>query len=415
MLTLNPRNPFDILPDEAQHLSGDAPERPCIGHWKEPRLIYTTDEFNSGPWKASDRRTVHMGVDIFAAAATEIFCPLNGTVHAIKNCTTYLDYGGCIILRHDTENGDAFYALYGHLDPEVCRRLSVGDKIQQGQSFARLGSSDVNVGWDPHLHRVAIWPGVADPDDIDFYSALFPNPAGLLNICDKKIEHQASEKNEILNDRKDNFSDNLSLSYSNPVMLVRGWRHHLFDEWGRSYLDAYNNVPHVGHAHPRISAVVTDQLSRINTNTRYLHPAQNQFAQKLLEKLPDQFTRCFFVNSGSEANELALRLARSSTGGTGIVTPDHGYHGNTSGAMDISAYKFNAPGGHGKPDWVELVDIANGYRGRYDHQDPDYATKYADQVKDAIAHLIGVNISFAVLLRKLFHPSVVRSFRPRGI
>ena len=92
---------------------------------------------------------------------------------------------------------------------------------------------------------------------------------------------------------------------------MRGWRHYLFDEWGRGYLDAYNNVPHVGHAHPRIQAVAAEQLTKINCNSRYLHPARTAFAAKILLKVPPELDVCFLVNSGSEANELALRLARA--------------------------------------------------------------------------------------------------------
>ncbi len=149
------------------------------------------------------------------------------------------------------------------------------------------------------------------------WRAICPNPAALLNLPDDKVLYQPTDKAEVLQGRRDHFGGNLSLTYTDPVMLVRGWKHHLFDEWGgRPYLDAYNNVPpHVGHAHPRIQAVAADQLKRMNSNTRYLHPAQTAFADKVLSKLPEKFEVCFFVNSGTEANELALRLARAIRGG----------------------------------------------------------------------------------------------------
>ena len=131
------------------------------------------------------------------------------------------------------------------------------------------------------------------------------------------------------------------------------------------HLDAYNNVPHVGHAHPRLVAIAADQLARMNSNTRYLHPAQVEFAETLLAHMPPHLTHVFFVNSGSEGNELALRLARTHTGGKDMVTPDHGYHGNTTGAYDLSAYKFNKPNGGGCPEWVQLVPVADTYRGEH--------------------------------------------------
>ena len=155
------------------------------------------------------------------------------------------------------------------------------------------------------------WPGVGDPDDMVLWRAVCPNPAALLNLPDDKVRYEPTDRAQVLAGRRRHFGGNLSLTNSDPVMLVRGWRHHLFDEWGRPYLDAYNNVPHVGHAHPRIQTVAADQLKRMNSNTRYLHPAQTAFAEKVLSKLLDPFEVCFFVNSGTEANELALRLARA--------------------------------------------------------------------------------------------------------
>jgi 4-aminobutyrate aminotransferase-like enzyme len=177
----------------------------------------------------------------------------------------------------------------------------------------------------------------------------------------------------------------LRLSYADPCLFVRGWRTHLFDEWGRAYLDAYNNVPHVGHSHPRLQAIAAEQLRRLNTNTRYLHPAQVEFAESLLAKLPARFTHVFFVNSGSEANELALRLARAHTGGRDMVVADHGYHGNTTGAIDISPYKFNKPRGGGAPPWVQVVPVADTYRG--EHRGPDAAERYAGAVDGALMRI----------------------------
>ena len=122
---------------------------------------------------------------------------------------------------------------------------------------------------------------MADPDDLPMWEALCPNPACLLNLPDDRVAYTPPDKAAIHQKRRRHFAGNLSLTYAEPVMLLRGWRHHMFDEWGRTYLDAYNNVPHVGHAHPRIQAVACEQLGRINSNTRYLHPAQTAFADKL--------------------------------------------------------------------------------------------------------------------------------------
>jgi len=411
-----PQNPFHMPLEEAAHVGEEFEDggRIWLGYYHEPRLIYAEPAFRKGPWKASDRRTVHLAVDAFAPAGTELFAPMRGEVFVAENRTGHLDYGGVIILRHETPDGDPFYTLYGHLDPEFMQRLKPGDVVEKGASFCRLGDASQNGGWAPHVHfQLALttegieadWPGVGDPDEMFLWRAICPNPAALLNLPDEKVCYQPADKADVLKDRLAHFGGNLSLTYKEPVMFMRGWKHHLFDEWGRPYLDAYNNVPHVGHAHPRIQSVAADQLRRMNSNTRYLHPAQTAFAKRLLSKLPDQFEVCYFVNSGSEANELALRLARAHTGAKGMVTPDHGYHGNTTGAVDISAYKFNKPGGVGQADWVELIEVADDYRGSFRRDDPDRAKKFADFVDPAIAALKSNGHGVAGFIAETF-PSV---------
>ncbi len=375
-----PRNPFDLGATEAARIGDDLGHENAtwIGFYGEPRLIYTAPAFRRGNHLSSDRRTVHLGVDLFAPAGRVVHAPCAGRVIAVENRAAHLDYGGMVILGHETPTGEAFYTLYGHLDPAVCDRLTVGDDIAKGAAFAALGVPAGNGGWAPHLHfQLALgiagigddWPGAADPDDFALWRALCPNPATLLNLPDNKVAHVPIDEAALLRDRHAAFAGNLRLSYRRPLTLLRGWRHHLFDQMGRPYLDAYNNVPHVGHAHPRIQTVAADQLMRMNANTRYLHPAQTTSAETLTAKMPNGLEVVFLVNSGSEANELALRLARSWSGGRDMITPDHGYHGNTTGTIAISAYKFMKPGGGGQEPWVHLVDVADDYRGQFRRND----------------------------------------------
>jgi len=136
---------------------------------------------------------------------------------------------------------------------------------------------------------------------------------------------------------------------------VRGEMQYLFDDEGRRYLDAYNNVAHVGHCHSRVVAAGVEQMSVLNTNTRYLHDLILQYAEQLTATLPEPLRVCYFVNSGSEANELALRLARAHTKARDLIVLDHAYHGNTTTLIDISPYKHDGPGGNGAPAWVHKV------------------------------------------------------------
>ena len=420
--SLWPKNPFLLPPEEAVRVGEEIEHKDdfWMGYYNEPRLIYVESAFRNGPWKASDRRTVHLAVDIFAPTSTRVYSPLDGRVAVAENRVGYLDYGGVIILEHKTPGNDIFYTLYGHLNPEFMERIKVGDTIGAGTFFCQLGDEKMNGGWAPHLHlQLALmtegieadWPGVGDPDEMYLWHGICPNPAALLNLPDKMAHYSPSNKKEILSERREHFGRNLSITYEDPVMLVRGWKHHMFDEWARPYLDAYNNVPHVGHAHPRIQRIVSNQMGRINTNTRYLHPAQTAFAKKILSKFPSKLDTCFFVNSGSEANELALRLVRAHTGLKGIVTLDNGYYGNTTGAVDMSAYKFNAEGGVGQADWVELIDLPDDYRGQFKRDDLKRGKKFADLVNSAISNLMSKQIGLAGFVAETF-PSVAGQIIP---
>ena len=387
-----PANPFDLTDAEAAGLGGAIGSGFRLGRYGEPRLIYTSPAFSNGDRNTAARRTVHLGVDVFAPAGTPVAAPCDGRVHCAENRPGRLDYGGLVILRHECEAG-SFFTLYGHLDADCLDRLTPGTDIFAGAVFARLGDVAQSGGWAPHLHlQLALtldgvgtdWPGVADPDDLELWTGICPNPAALLNLADESIGFSAVDRDGIRADRSRRFGANVSLSYRDPVMFLRGWRHYLFDEYGRTFLDAYNNVPHAGHAHPRIRAVASVQLGLLNTNTRYLHPDQVAFAEALLSRFPDRFSKCYFVNSGTEGNELAMRLARSYTGGIDMIVMDHGYHGNSTGSVALSAYKFNAPGGPGQLHWVHLVELPDDYRGPFRRGDPERGLKFADQVDVAV-------------------------------
>jgi 4-aminobutyrate aminotransferase-like enzyme len=180
---------------------------------------------------------------------------------------------------------------------------------------------------------------------------------------------------------------NLSVSYRDPLYIARGSMQYLFDDTGRRYLDGYNNVPHIGHCHPRVVEVAAEQLSRINANTRYLHENLERFAEALTATLPAALRVCYFVNSGSEANELALRLARTHTHAKDMIVLEAAYHGNTTTLIDISPYKVDGPGGMGHPSWVHLVPNADVYRGPHKAGDPQAGEKYAASVAERILHL----------------------------
>ena len=164
-------------------------------------------------------------------------------------------------------------------------------------------------------------------------------------------------KEPILEVRQRVLGRNLSIAYEKPLHVVRGEMQYLYDDEGRRYLDAYNNVAHVGHCHPRVVAAGCEQMKLLNTNTRYLSELIVRYAESLTATLPEQWSVCYFVNSGSEANELALRLARAHTKARDMIVLDHAYHGNTTTLIDISPYKHDGPGGEGAPSWVHKARL----------------------------------------------------------
>jgi len=166
----------------------------------------------------------------------------------------------------------------------------------------------------------------------------------------------------LLDRRRRLLGPSLSLNYSEPLHIVRGRGAYLYDERGRAYLDCVNNVCHVGHCHPRVVEAAHRQMAALNTNTRYLHESVLLLAERLTETLPEELCVTYFVCTGSEANELALRLARAATGKRDVAVFDGAYHGSTGALVELSPYKFQGKGGFEKPEHVHVVPAADPYR-----------------------------------------------------
>lgn len=364
---------------------GDAGATVAIGRYREPRGFYLTETFAGRPSEMPERRTVHMGHDVFAEAGAEVRAPLAGVVKSVNDNVGRLDYGPTVILEHETPHGP-LWTLYGHLERASVVGLHAGDAVAAGDVIARVGPFPENGDWPPHLHfqimtdlmgHAGDFPGVAAPREVDVWGSFVPDPNLLLRI---PLETTWCAPTDLQDRRAAVLGPSLSLSYRDPIHVVRGRGAHLYDVWGREYLDCVNNVPHVGHEHPRVVAAGRRQMGVLNTNTRYLHEAVLRYAERLSALFPEPLEICFLVNSGSEANELALRMARTVTGGRGVVALEGGYHGNTQGLVDVSHYKFARAGGSGPPAWVRVAALPDVYRGRH------RATKRdADAAADALA------------------------------
>ncbi|HVS88758.1 MAG TPA: aminotransferase class III-fold pyridoxal phosphate-dependent enzyme [Candidatus Acidoferrum sp.] len=367
-----------------------------IGRYDEPRLLYTSSLFGASTNPTDERRTIHLGIDFFVEPGTRVHAPLQGIVHALANKEAPLDYGPMVILQHATGDGQEFFTLYGHLSKDTLKHLQAGQPVAQGQQFARVGMLHENGGWAPHVHFQIIldllecganFPGVARASERAVWTSLSPDPNLLLGIPAERFPAEEPDASETLAARKALMGRNLSLSYRRPLKIVRGRMQYLYDDTGRAYLDVYNNVPLVGHSHPRVVRAVQEQLAVLNTNMRYLHDNVNRYAERLTRYMPEPLRVCYFVNSGSEANELALRLARTHTRQEDIIVLEHAYHGHTNTLIDISPHKFDGPGGRGRKPWVHVAPIADDYRGLYRRGDAEAGKKYARHVAEILGRL----------------------------
>ncbi|HDZ41583.1 MAG TPA: aminotransferase class III-fold pyridoxal phosphate-dependent enzyme [Bacteroidetes bacterium] len=367
-----------------------------IGRFAEARILYSSSVFRNRQYRTAEDRTIHLGIDIFAPAGTPVHAPADATVHLYNYKPGGLDYGHMIILKHQTGTGDEFFTLYGHLAGKSSEGIVEGKKLKKGEVFAWIGDITENGGWSPHLHFQIMtdllgygidFPGVCKPWERNAWFLLSPDPDLFLNIPSVCFPEKEKTADETWRRRKKYFAENLSLSYRKPVKMVRGYMQYMYDWQGQKYLDAYNNVPHIGHCHPEIIEAAYEQMKILNTNTRYLNDHPGEFAQLLLGTFQKPLEVCFFLNSASEANELALRLAFTYTGMKDVIVLEGAYHGNTNTLIDISPYKHDGPGGSGRPPWVHVAPVPDCYRGKYKYDDREAGLKYAGHIEEIVIKL----------------------------
>ena len=375
-----------------------------IGRYGEARLIYNDDAFKMGDKLTDERRTIHLGVDLFVPAGTTVRAPLPGTVYAAVACPAPLDYGHAMVLEHATDEGTTFYTLFGHLSRGSLSKVKVGQRIEAGATIGWIGDEDENGGWPTHLHlqivtdmldRADDFPAIAPASQEAIWREFLPTPNLLLKLPEETVHMNEPSKAETHVRRLRITGRNLSLGYRDHVKVARGWQQYLYDETGRRYVDAYNNVPHVGHCHPHVVEAIRRQAGILNTNTRYLQDTFNRYAERLAATFPEPLNVAFILNSGSEANELALRLAHAATGERDLIVNEGAYHGHTSTLIDISPYKHDGPGGEGAPDWVHTIPVADVYRGRYGPQHEDAGLLYADELLPVIDRVSGAGRGLA--------------------
>lgn len=261
-----------------------------------------------------------------------------------------------------------------HLDGIDCA-LEDGAAIEQGAIIGTIaGEASTVGGLRVQLCRLPslVPPLFAAAHQAEGWAAVCPSPAALLSpTCEAPREDGAA----LLARRAAHFARPQKHYYQTPPQIERGWREFLFDVEGRAYLDMVNNVTMLGHAHPRLTAAIERQWSRLNTNSRFHYAAVTEFSERLAALAPEGLDSVFLVNSGSEANDLAIRLAWAHTGKRNMLCLLEAYHGWTLASDAVSTSIADNPQAlTTRPDWVHPVVSPNTYRGpfRGPHSGPDY-------------------------------------------
>ena len=348
-----------------------------VGRYDEDRSCYRGEQFHTD---APEPRSVHTGIDLFIADGTTVHAMLPGVVETVVDNAAEYDYGPTVILRHTTDDGTPFWVLYGHLARATLTHVHPGQQVAAGDVVGFIGDYTVNGGWAPHVHLQIMtdlmadpelgpdgnFEGAGEPSRMAIWRSIVPDANLLVRLAPETFADHSADDPAVLQPRRNaDLGASLSTSYRQHLSIVRGEGAWLYDHTGRGYLDCVNNVAHVGHSHPHVVEAIARQATVLNTNTRYLHRTILDYAERLAATFPAPLRVVYFTNSGSEANELALRIARTVTGRHDIVAVDWGYHGNTNDLVEISAYKFNRKGGAGKPAHTHLAELPDPYRGAH--------------------------------------------------
>ena len=317
----------------------------AIGRHGEARWHATRELSNAEP------ATIHLGLDIFADEGCEVRSPLDGLVEQAAGRELRLAADGVAV------------RLAG-LAPAVV----AGAKVAAGDV---VGSVAPAAGLPPHLHVQVVpsgldAPGLATPALAEAWLALCPHPGPAIGL-----PAAGRATSELLARRRAVIPQAQPLYYAAPPEIVRGVGQHLYDAQARSYLDCVNNVAVVGHSHPRVTAAAERQMRLLNTNSRFLYESMTAFAERLAGLLPAPLERVFLVSTGSEANDLALRLARAATARRDVLCIRDAYHGWTSATYEVSTSSVDNPlGALSPPEGVHPVLSPDTYRGPYRRRRP---------------------------------------------
>lgn len=348
---------FDLSPATEEHLLAE--EALGTGHAATRYGEYCLTRVKRLSAEAAE--TFALGVRLVLPDGTAVSAPFNGVLRRTES--------GLVL------QGETLSLHLGGLETGLVE----GEELEAGQPLGFVGA---NGRLSVQLCTVAglVPPAFVQPQTASAWVHLCPSPRPLLGFdCDAP----KPRNDDLMATRRKHFAATQKNYYTHPPQIERGRGEHMFDVEGRSFLDMVNNVSTVGHGHPRLAEAVWRQWSRLNTNSRFHYGAVATFSARLAELAPEGLDTVFLVNSGSEANDLAIRLAWAASGARNMVCLLEGYHGWTVGADAVSTSIADNPAAlTTRPGWVHPVLSPNTYRGPY--RGPESTAAYAGEVMKVI-------------------------------
>ena len=336
--------------------------------------------------------TIATGVDLWLPTSAAVTAPWPGVVHLIENGVVVAGAAATVEVRGLSVDA-----------------LTSGQQVTTGQ---RLGSAAGHVLIQSRAGGAPAVPELVRPEYAAGWLAQVHDPGPLLGLPSAEAEAPDERGEPLWQRRAHSFATVQEHYYRNPPRIERGWREHMIGTDARSFLDMVNNVALLGHGHPVLADAVARQWRRLNTNSRFNYGVVVELSERLAATLPDPLDTVFLVNSGSEAGDLALRLAMAATGRHDVIAVAEAYHGWTYATDAVSTSVADNPNALAtRPSWIHTVPSPNPYRGT--HRGAD-AGRYAEDAVEIIERLAAQGHSPAAFICEPFYGNAGGMALPDG-
>jgi 4-aminobutyrate aminotransferase-like enzyme len=345
--------------------------------------------------------TVHLGLDVFLPAGEPVYAPWSGI------CTRASDTGFVL-----TSEGKPSLVLRG------IERFVDRAEVGTGEQLGVVAGHPCDADAPTHVHvqlgpeSTSLLPNFVSPDRANAWTTICPDPATAL--FSEAARPEIEKIDSVIAARREHLASSQRSYYQRPMNLERASGVWFTDDESMRYLDAINNVTHVGHGHPRVVAAAARQMRRLNTNSRFVYPELAHYCERLTSTLPEGLDVVFLVCTGSEANDLALRIARTVTDRSDVITIDGAYHGNTTAVNAVSPNRYKGAGGSGRPPGTWEVAMPDRYRGPYGYNDADAGLHYARDAAKVVETMMVAECPPAAVISESLMGTAGQIVHPEG-